>query len=341
MILKTSKEPDSGAKYTRIDNRLICDEDLSPLAKLALIYLLSKSDDWTLVFANLKRYLQIGDNKLKAILAELKAEGYINRTQAIDPQNNRFGRVQTDIFEIPQLNPSRGLISAPTETAPTETAPTETAPAEIKPLNNNGQLTTEEQTIDRLTTDNNGDIGQQVENFSSLGIDSPEEKLLFELVTQARGIASGKKGGVFPNLALKQKYSRAAGRLNGNLRTAILAGLAKPGIPLTGLINYVAKFEPPPESDAPLGELGSKIAAVCKIDLAVASDKTRAVAETEQVFEQNGYSLADMVGFEIWWYESYWRGQQGSPPSLKELRAVWGQFKAARPANGKVVAVYK
>jgi hypothetical protein len=112
---RTDKTTEAGNFFTRVDNRVIDDPELSPLAKLALIYLLSKSDDWQLIFADLKRYLGVGDNQTKKIIAELTERDYINRSQKKDVEKKRFGRCQTDIFEIPELNPYRCLELKPRE----------------------------------------------------------------------------------------------------------------------------------------------------------------------------------------------------------------------------------
>lgn len=104
MIHRTDKgdRDRKGNPFTRIDNRLIDDTRLTPLARLAVVYLLSKPDDWQVRDADLRRYLEVGTHKLEGIIQELKQTGYLTRRQFI--KNGRWTTGETDIFEVPKLN---------------------------------------------------------------------------------------------------------------------------------------------------------------------------------------------------------------------------------------------
>lgn len=100
---RTVKHRNSGIRFTSVDNRLINDADLSPLARLAMIYLLSKPADWQLQIADLQNYLKAGVNRTKAVVSELRQAGYIDRRQ--NHVDGRWTRAVTDVYEIPALNP--------------------------------------------------------------------------------------------------------------------------------------------------------------------------------------------------------------------------------------------
>ncbi len=101
-IHRTDKDAESGNNFTRIDNRVIGNTHLTPLARLALVYLLSKPDDWKVSDANLRRYLECGVTKLQSVIKELKTAGYLDRRQLKD--NGKWKTAPTHIYESPELN---------------------------------------------------------------------------------------------------------------------------------------------------------------------------------------------------------------------------------------------
>ncbi len=105
-IHRTDKGGQHAHPYTRIDNRVINDTKMTPLARLAVVYLLSKPDDWELRETDLRRYLEVGTGKLKTILAELRRAGYLNnRARYRDPITRQFTTGASMLYESPALNP--------------------------------------------------------------------------------------------------------------------------------------------------------------------------------------------------------------------------------------------
>jgi hypothetical protein len=95
----------SNARYTTISNNIIDHPALSPEARLALIYLLSKPADWELRIVDLQRLLGTrgkprGRDKAYAVVDELKSSAYIVAEQ--QKQQGRFGRLIYYVFDEPQ-----------------------------------------------------------------------------------------------------------------------------------------------------------------------------------------------------------------------------------------------
>lgn len=70
------------ARYTAISNDIIDHPILSPEARIVLIYLLSKPDDWQLRIGDIRRVLgkggkPCGRNKAYEVIKELKASAYV------------------------------------------------------------------------------------------------------------------------------------------------------------------------------------------------------------------------------------------------------------------------
>lgn len=94
--------------YTAISNALIDHRDLSAEARLALIYLLSKPDDWEVQIVDLRRVLGRGDkiccrNKAYNILRELKDARYVKPLRIMEA--GRFVRFDYVVFDEPFEEP--------------------------------------------------------------------------------------------------------------------------------------------------------------------------------------------------------------------------------------------
>lgn len=63
--------------FTILDNAIINAADLSALARMTLIYLLSKPSTWKVRATDIKRHLGVGINKVYRLLQELRDAGYI------------------------------------------------------------------------------------------------------------------------------------------------------------------------------------------------------------------------------------------------------------------------
>jgi hypothetical protein len=81
--------------YSTPDNTVVYDESVSALARLTLVYLLSKPPKWKLRANDIKRYLGVGINKVYRILRELREAGYLvmERIQSA---------VRWDVYEVPK-----------------------------------------------------------------------------------------------------------------------------------------------------------------------------------------------------------------------------------------------
>ena len=71
MIIRSKPTRD----YSVVKNAIINHAELQPLARLTLIYVLSKPDDWKVRMSNLRAYLQVGREKMRAVMANLEACG--------------------------------------------------------------------------------------------------------------------------------------------------------------------------------------------------------------------------------------------------------------------------
>lgn len=145
-ITRSDKSKDSGTQYARIDNRVIDDTNLSPLARLALVHLLSKPDTWQVNDVELRRYLEVGIHKLEGIIAELKNAGYITRTQYKNDKGH-WVTSPTYVFELPELNNRSPIPGEPLRE--NGNGRTVTGEPELENISHNGLLVT----TDELTTD--------------------------------------------------------------------------------------------------------------------------------------------------------------------------------------------
>ena len=81
--------------YTVISNALINDPTLSLAAKMVLIYLLSKPNDWNIRADDIQQALHIGKDKTYHILDELIQHGYLTRTIIREK-----GRITKSIYTV-------------------------------------------------------------------------------------------------------------------------------------------------------------------------------------------------------------------------------------------------
>ena len=103
-IIRVIKNRDN--PYTMINREGFEDERLSWEARGVLGYLLVKPDNWVIRFWDLvNRYAGCGRDKMRRILGELEAAGYLWRERT----NDQDGRIMwvNRIYECPDLNPHR------------------------------------------------------------------------------------------------------------------------------------------------------------------------------------------------------------------------------------------
>jgi len=96
------------ACYTAISNFLIDHPSLSPDARIALIYLLSKPDDWQLQINDLRRVLgtgvkACGRDKAYKVVKELKDTAYVVAVEEL--RGGRFYAVTYYVFDEPMDDP--------------------------------------------------------------------------------------------------------------------------------------------------------------------------------------------------------------------------------------------
>lgn len=99
------------ASFTAISNALIAHPTLSPEARIALIYLLSKPEDWALQIDDLRRTLGTGGkpcgrNKAYDVIRELKASAFVVAVEkSSTPGKGWFGSVTYYVFDEPHNDP--------------------------------------------------------------------------------------------------------------------------------------------------------------------------------------------------------------------------------------------
>ena len=91
--------------FTIVDNAIIEHRVLSVRARLALIHLLSKPDDWVLQIGDLRRSLgttgrDLGRDTAYAVVCELVSVGYIEKEQLLGP-DGRFQGVRYTVWDEP------------------------------------------------------------------------------------------------------------------------------------------------------------------------------------------------------------------------------------------------
>ena len=91
------------ANYFSASNEPFNDIRLSWEARGLMGYLLSKQDGWQVRMDDLEKQGPAGREKLRRMLAELRANGYMNRIRVSLP-NRQFDWI-TEVYESAALNP--------------------------------------------------------------------------------------------------------------------------------------------------------------------------------------------------------------------------------------------
>ncbi len=96
------------ARFTAISNDLIDHPDLSPEARIVLIYLLSKPDNWKLQIDDIRRLLGTGKkacgrNKTYEVIRELRSCAHVIAVEEL--QGGRFHRMTYFVFDEPHCDP--------------------------------------------------------------------------------------------------------------------------------------------------------------------------------------------------------------------------------------------
>lgn len=77
------------------------------------------------------------------------------------------------------------------------------------------------------------------------------------------------------------------------------------------------------------------LAELCCLNLKLITAKERGmINQTEKVLRKADLTPAKIEAFKSWWYANDWRGKQGQPPTLNQVRQVWGQFELS-PNGGQ------
>lgn len=120
---------DHKENYTRLNNQLIRDENLSNSAYRLLLFMLSCQDDWAFSLKGLAKQTKWTERKLARIVNELKKAGYIEQRQQFD-ENGKFRPAVWDIYEEPKHGlpktgtPSPTVYQFDAERAPRKASPT-------------------------------------------------------------------------------------------------------------------------------------------------------------------------------------------------------------------------
>src|SRR5512139_2030070 len=97
-------------RYFSASNEPFNDKRLSWEARGLMGYLLSKPDNWEVRSSDLEGQSKAGSHKVRRMLAELRACGYMNRIR-ITKEGGKFDWI-TEVYESPSQNPSpsKGII---------------------------------------------------------------------------------------------------------------------------------------------------------------------------------------------------------------------------------------
>ncbi|MCF7791585.1 MAG: helix-turn-helix domain-containing protein [Victivallales bacterium] len=93
---------DKDNPYVMMNKEFIQNPYLSMQAKGLLAYFLSLPNDWEIRRTELTGHFSNGIRSISNVINELIKAGYITRVQT-RKENNCFGEVRYDVFEIPQL----------------------------------------------------------------------------------------------------------------------------------------------------------------------------------------------------------------------------------------------
>jgi DNA-binding MarR family transcriptional regulator len=80
-----------------------------------------------------------------------------------------------------------------------------------------------------------------------------------------------------------------------------------------------------------LNRLADQIATLCQVDVNLASAKTRdGLKAVTLALYGKSISPADLKSFSNWWYNEYWAGKKGQPPTPAQVGDTWGQFETSK-----------
>ncbi|MHC4686946.1 MAG: hypothetical protein ACYTEW_21950, partial [Planctomycetota bacterium] len=86
-----------------------------------------------------------------------------------------------------------------------------------------------------------------------------------------------------------------------------------------------------------LNYLADQIATLCQVDVNLASTKTRDGLKTVTLaLYGKSISPADLNSFKDWWYNEYWAGKKGQPPTPAQVGDTWGQFETSKATNATI-----
>lgn len=95
--------------------------------------------------------------------------------------------------------------------------------------------------------------------------------------------------------------------------------------------GFVAQIEEANEKQT-LNHLADQIATICKVDIEMASPKTReALKRVTLALNTKKITQPDLKNFRTWWYNEYWLGKdKNQPPTPGQLGDNWGQYEASQ-----------
>jgi len=133
--------------FTVMSNHHLRDKNLTLKAKGLLSVILSLPDDWKYSIAGLAAICKEGTSAVKSALQELTDAGYVTVTK-LYPNQTETGRIEYvyDIHETPQAPRKQGI---------------ENLPLESQQVENQAQLSTEEPSTDKSTTNNKKKEGKR------------------------------------------------------------------------------------------------------------------------------------------------------------------------------------
>lgn len=133
--------------FTVMSNHHLRDKNLTLKAKGLLSVILSLPDDWKYSVAGLAAICKEGTSAVKSALQELTDAGYVTVTK-LYPNQTETGRIEYvyDIHERPQATRKQGI---------------ENLPLESQQVENQAQLSTEEPSTDKSTTNNKKKEGKR------------------------------------------------------------------------------------------------------------------------------------------------------------------------------------
>ena len=249
--------------YAHVPNSTADDPNLAADALGVLVYLLAKPHDWKVSVANIRGRFGIARNRVYDILRELTEAGYIERSQARNPES-RFVSVEYIVFDSPE---ARAEAMAEPENKPATPLPDIREAVEVVPSAEDArhEHPVSERTASRNSASpNKGRIQRNKKtNPPSEGLAPPEgafeEKgtgnhpppsqpatLNARIWTEAKAILRPKEFGCVPEW-LRRVKDRPKGleTLLGIIETARRQGTGQPVPYIVAALNR--EFPPPPD----------------------------------------------------------------------------------------------